>query len=203
MKIFISSILMLAICIAGAQFSYAQELPDAGDRTFEVTVAPFDGSPVSFGEFRLRSFQSTDSAFRLRADVDYESRRTGENQRRSRLMLEVAPGIEWHAFQYDRLSVYYGAELGLRYRTSRDQISADITNRNNNPAGFFGVDLNALAGLDLHFLQRLYTGVEVGYGIRFTNYLDQEINDQDVEVNRRDLDIGTFAQPRFRLGFRF
>ena len=189
--------------LSGVQHSHSQELPTADDRTFEITIAPFEGSPVSFNQFRLRSFQSTDTAWRLRADIDYESRRTGENQRRSRLDLEVAPGIEWHAFQLDRISAYYGAELGLRYRTSRDEISAEIVNRNNNPAGFFGVDLNALAGLDLHFLQRLYTGVEVGYGIRFTNYLDQQVNDQDVEVDRRDLDIRTMAQPRFRLGFRF
>ncbi len=203
MKTLLTSLLIICFWMSGVNFIQAQQLPAAGDRTFEIGITPLGNNPVNFDQFRLRSFQNSDTAYRLRVDIYYESERTGEHRRDSRFDIELAPGIEWHALQQDPLSVYYGAEVGLRYRTSRQQVSEDITNINTNPNGFFGVDVNALVGFDLHFLQYLYTGAEVGYGIRFTNYLDQEVNDQDVEVDARDFYLRRIAYPRIRLGMKF
>ncbi|MEX0686727.1 MAG: hypothetical protein WD267_03500 [Balneolales bacterium] len=181
----------------------AQNLPSEGDRTFEIMISPFSSSPISFNQFRLRQFRGSDSAYRLRGDIDYESNRLGENRKDSEFYIQLAPGIEWHAFQYDRLSMYYGGELDLSFNTSRNQINEDRTDKNINSTGFFGLGINGIIGLDIHFLQRLYTGLEVGYGLQMYNYLDGEVDGNTIENNMRDIYLGRFSSSRFRLGVRF
>ncbi|MEX1122264.1 MAG: hypothetical protein WED82_09035 [Balneolales bacterium] len=177
----------------------AQNLPSENDKTFEVMVSPFSSSPISFEQFRFRTFQSSDKAYRLRGDINYDSSRQSENQSDSEFEFTIAPGIEWHAFRYDRISLYYGGELMLNYETNRTQVSEDRTDKE----GSFGVGLNAIAGLDVHFLQRLYTGMEVGYGLQMRSFLDSEIAGNTVENDRREISLGTFYLPRFRFGVTF
>ena len=74
---------------------------------------------------------------------------------------------------------------------------------NVNGGEHFGIGINALAGLDIHFLQRLYTGLEVGYGFDVRSSLDEERNGNTIERDGRQVVLGSFFYPRFRLGIRF
>lgn len=196
-------LLITGLLSINANLATAQNLPSEGDKTFEVMISPFSSSPISFEQFRFRSFQGSDMTYRLRGNLRYDSDRSGEFSRESEFYLELAPGVEWHAFQYNRLSMYYGGELDLTYNTSRQQISEDRTDKNPNLTDYFGVGVNAIVGLDVHFLQRLYTGMEVGYGLQMRNYLDAEINGNTVENEGREISLGSFFYPRLRLGVTF
>lgn len=203
MKNFLLPALLLVFISLNTTHLSAQNLPSDNDKTFEVMVSPFSSSPIAFDQLRFRAFQSSDMAYRLRGNLGYDSSRAGENQRSSQFQIEVAPGVEWHAFQYNRISMYYGGELRLMYATTRNQVNEDRTDRNTNSSGFFGIGVNALVGLDVHFLQRLYTGMEVGYGLQMVNFLDAEVAGETVSNDRRDISLGTFYYPRLRLGVRF
>lgn len=194
--------LSLTFLLGDVNITSAQQIAESGDRTFEVGVTPFSSSPVSFNQLRLRSFQSDDTAYRIRGFVNYQSERQNEDRRDSRVDINAAPGMEWHFFNYENISLYYGAELPLSFRTSRS-FRGDETWRNTNPNGFFGIGVSALAGMDLHFLQRLYTGVEVNYGLNFRTYFDQEVGDQTQDVDANQLTLGPNAYPNFRFGIRF
>lgn len=198
---------LLAVCtllflLINFQNADAQNLPSSGDKTIELMIAPFSSSPISFNEFRFRMFRSQDMALRARGDIYYTSDRMDEDNKDTEFYIALAPGIEWHVLQDERYSVYYGAELELALRTSR-QHRGDETNKNMNGDDYFGFALNALAGIDFHFLERLYTGIELGYGLSFRSYRDAEVNGNVIENDASDFYLGRFASSRFRLGFRF
>lgn len=180
----------------------AQDVAGSGDRTFEIGVTPFSGNPISFNQFRLRTFPDDNTAYRVRGAITYQSDREDEDFRTSSFQLNVAPGIEQHFFSYNRISLYYGAELPISYRTTRRE-REDETDKNYDGEGFFGIGLNAITGMDMHFLQRLYTGIEVGYGLNYRSFLDAEIGGEDIDIDRSTFTLGTFAFPNFRLGIRF
>lgn len=199
LTIAVVTLLCLVVCNQNVE---AQMLPASEDRTFEITMSPFAANPVSFTEFKMRMFQSEDMALRVRADLNYSSNRVDEDERSSQFYIMVAPGVEYHTLQSERLSVYYGGELGLQFRTSRVHMD-DVTNKNVNNNDLFGIGVNAFAGLDIYFLERLYTGVEVGYGLTFISYLDAEINDNVMDDDRRDITLNRNLNPRFRFGIKF
>ena len=102
--------LLLAFCFN--EQADAQNLPGGGDRTFEITTSPFSENPVSFNEVRLRMFQSQDRALRIRGSINYLSERTSEEDRDSELRIALAPGMEWHVLQHERVSVF----MARKYR---------------------------------------------------------------------------------------
>ncbi len=197
--------LFMAFC--AAQHSYAQELPSSGTRTFEILVSPMANNPVTFNEVRVRTFRSHDSALRLRADIFYESERADETTRDTWFDISLAPGKEWHVMQSGRFSGFYGAEIPLRYATSRqhreDAQGNSFTNKNNQGGEHFGIGVSAFAGLDAHFLDMLYAGVEVHYMVLYRDYLDGEVNNTTFDNDARDLVFGSTPVGRFRLGIAF
>ncbi|MDI6401943.1 hypothetical protein QLX67_08050 [Balneolaceae bacterium ANBcel3] len=197
--------LMMILCCV--QHAGAQQLPTAGTKTFEITMSPMANVPVTFNEVRFRSFRSHDSALRLRTSLYYESDRFDENTRDTWFQMEIAPGKEWHFLQNERISAYYGAEIPIQYATSRqhreDAAGNTWTNKNNQGGEFFGIGLSAVAGLDVHFLDFLYGGVEVYYMLVFRSGLDGEVNNVTFDNDGRELVFGTAQLGRFRFGIKF
>jgi len=167
---FLACTLLLLLTTTHAQ---SQNLPEPGNWTFEIGLIPLGDQPVEFSHFRLRTFRSNDVAYRLGADFRMMSQELPNGDRETHIDFMVAPGIEKHFYQSDRISAYYGAEIGVRYRSADEQLDAA---------------LNAIAGVDIHFLSRLYTGVEIGYGFHFNN--------------DGDFGLGTLVFPAYRLGIR-
>jgi hypothetical protein len=166
-----TAILLLGLSTTPLQ---AQQLPDPGDWTFEIGIIPLGDQPIEFSHVRLRTFRSTDTAYRLGANFRLMSESLPNDERETNIEFMVAPGIERHFYQDDRISAYYGAEIGIRYASSNEELNAAF---------------NALAGVDVHFLDRLYSGIEIGYGLNFNN--------------DGDIYMGTLTFPAYRLGFRF
>ena len=184
------------------QTADAQSLPESGDKTFEITTSPFSASPISFNELRLRTFQSEDRALRLRGLIEYARDRFNEDNYDTEFFISLAPGMEWHSAQHERISLYYGAELPISYRTTREHRD-NVTNKNVSGGEFFGLGLNAIAGVDLHFLNSFYAGVEVRYGIQYRSGLDAEVSGETLQNDSSDFTFTNSAIPRFRLGVKF
>jgi hypothetical protein len=202
MKKILIAVIPLLLMLFTVQTADAQSLPEPGDRTFEITTAPFSNNPVSFNELRLRSFQSEDRALRIRGILEYARNRFNDENYDSEFFISLAPGLEWHLAQHERISLFYGAELPISYFTTREH-RGDVTNKNVSGGESFGIGLNALAGVDLHFLNSFYTGVEVRYGIRYRSGLDAEVNGETVDNDSSVFIFTNSALPRFRLGVKF
>lgn len=169
--LFLFPILLLAF----PDRAQAQVLPEPDSWTFEVGFNPMSDNPVVFERIRVRNFDEQQVAYRMGADIRILSSVQPDDTRHTDLRLAVAPGIEWHVIQYERISAYYGAEAVIRYAS---------------PDNRFGVDLNALAGVDVHFLERFYAGAEVGYGLH-------------TDWSGVDFLLTGFAFPGYRVGVVF
>ncbi|MEX0681549.1 MAG: hypothetical protein WD097_09220 [Balneolales bacterium] len=202
MKNYIITAFILVFALCTVKSADAQMLPSNGDRTFEITVSPFSSSPVSFSHLRIRTFNSQNTAMRMRAGLNYLNESQNEDNSNSRLSILLAPGMEWHPIQEGRLSIYYGVEVPISYVTTRENVDG-VKNVNNDGGEHFGLGLNSLLGFDIHFLERLYTGVEISYGLRYRSFLDAELNGNEIENNGSDISFSNSAISQFRLGFTF
>ncbi len=179
--------LMLIAVFAGvASFASAQFKPEAGQKTLEVNFAPLGGAPISINGIKLRMFNDATTAYRLGLNINYASSktRTGTTadgsvelyDKSSALGISLQPGIEKHMAGTNRLSPYMGAVLDIGFQSSTDvnefegatanQVE-ELTTKGTN--GFFRVGANAVAGADYYITNKIYMGVEVGYGLQLVN----------------------------------
>ncbi len=180
--------LMLIALFAGvASFANAQFKPEAGNKTLEVNFTPLGGSPISINGIRLRMFNDATTAYRLGVNINYASSKTrtgttadGSKElydKSSALGFSIQPGIEKHMGGTNRLSPYMGAILDLGLQTSKDIVESEsgttanqvetVTTTGTN--GFLRVGVNAVAGADYYISNKLYIGLEVGYGLQLVN----------------------------------
>ncbi len=179
--------LMLIAVFAGvATFASAQFKPEAGQKTLEVNFAPLGGAPISINGIKLRMFNDATTAYRLGLNINYASSktRTGTTadgsvelyDKASVLGISLQPGIEKHMAGTNRLSPYMGAVLDIGFQSSTDvsefegatvnQVE-ELTTKGTN--GFFRLGANVVAGADYYITNKIYMGVEVGYGLQLVN----------------------------------
>jgi hypothetical protein len=179
--------LMLIAVFAGvASFASAQFKPEAGQKTLEVNLVPFGGTPISINGIKARMFKDATTAYRLGVNLNFSSSkdRTGTTadgsvelyDKSSVFGLSLQPGIEKHMAGTGRLSPYMGAVLDLGFQTSTDVNEfeggtankvEELTTKGTN--GFLRIGANAVAGADYYITNKVYMGVEVGYGLQFVN----------------------------------
>lgn len=179
--------LMLIAVFAGvASFASAQFKPEAGQKTLEVNFAPLGGAPISINGIKLRMFNDATTAYRLGLNINYSSSktRTGTTadgsvelyDKASVLGISLQPGIEKHMAGTNRLSPYMGAVLDIGFQSSTDVNEfeggtankiEELTTKGTN--GFFRLGANAVAGADYYITNKIYMGVEVGYGLQLVN----------------------------------
>jgi hypothetical protein len=188
--------------------------PAAGDKTIEVQLIPFnDEAPIQISGFRLRSFSTESMAYRLTVNIGYSSETEDPDfqgpdadndgiqdfetvDKSSTFGIMIKPGFENHWAGTERLSPYWGAELGLGYfRESMTNesygdvnLGSDADNDldpTNDPSesqvyedeqseSSLVIQANFLLGVDYYFTQKMYLGTEVGFGLQYTNLGDIE-----------------------------
>lgn len=181
--------LMLIAVFAGvATIASAQFKPKGGEKTLEVNFAPLGGTPVSINGIRVRSFVDETTAYRLGLNINYSSSkdRNGTTADGSKEMYDkssilgitLQPGIEKHMAGTSRLSPYMGAILDIGFQSSKDVNEYEsgttannietITTKGTN--GFFRIGANVVAGADYYIANKVYMGVELGYGLQMVNF---------------------------------
>lgn len=179
--------LMLIAVFAGvASFASAQFKPEAGQKTLEVNFAPLGGAPISINGIKVRMFNDATTAYRLGLNINYASSKTrtgttadGSTElydKASALGISLQPGIEKHMAGTNRLSPYMGAVLDIGFQTSTDVTEFEGATANKveertikGTNGFFRLGANAVAGADYYITNKIYMGVEVGYGLQLRN----------------------------------
>ena len=234
-RLFTFTIPLIAIAILTHSVANAQDwAPDPGSRTLEVHVSPFSSSPVSFNHFSFQRYFDSNRSFRVRGDFNttfsstsYENVRDDdithtEDRESMEFDLTLRPGIFRHIFSDNRMIPYFGIELPVGFSLSqfeREQTDFHPTQdlyveRNRETVSHtYRVGLNIRSGLDFFILENLYTGIEVGYGIRFDYQTENRYSERiDTDGSTRDDESkSTNSQLRsslqnianFRLGFVF
>ena len=133
----------------------------------------------------------------------------------------IAPGLEYHLFSTEKLSIYVGAQLSADFRNAsyneeNDDNDVKITKKGANSNGdFSGFTLGAgiFTGIDYYVISnRLYIGAELGLG--YETFSSSEIvtkttngsgttTENKVKDYVRDSRLGFYCLPSVRLGWNF
>ena len=195
---------------------------DNGNYTIEMELAPLGSEPLKINSIRLRKFTSDNTALRLSTfiggkrtpsinsagDVDLKSVS-------SNVDFSIRPGIEKHFDGTSKLSPYIGTELFLGLGSTNqssesvwgsNQIMTTKTKSRTSSAG-----LNVVCGADYYFSDKIYIGIEMGYGFlrdgkgsnstKYTNPSDPSMTDLKTKGNSTNLNWGPNYQGTIRLGF--
>lgn len=219
--------MLIAVFAGVATFASAQFKPEAGQKTLEVNFTPLGGAPISINGIKLRMFNDATTAYRLGINLNYASSktRTGttadfstELYDKSTVMgISLQPGIEKHMGGTTRLSPYMGAILDLGFQSSTDVTEAENGTTPNQvdqttikgANGFFRIGLNAVAGADYYMTNKVYIGVEVGYGLQMVNMATITTEIDGAATNPKDqkpgstFNFGPNFNGAFRLGYAF
>jgi hypothetical protein len=195
---------------------------DNGNYTIEMELAPLGSEPLKINSIRLRKFTSDNTALRLSTFIG--GKRTPSinsaggvdlKSVSSNVDFSIRPGIEKHFDGTSKLSPYIGTELFLGLGSTNqssesvwgsNQIMTTKTKSRTSSAG-----LNVVCGADYYFSDKIYLGIEMGYGFlrdgkgsnstKYTNPSDPSMTDLKTKGNSTNLNWGPNYQGTIRLGF--
>ncbi len=190
----------------------------------EVNFNPFNGGNIiSINYLRARMFLNEGMALRLGLELNSFSETQNavfnpgttneiiEATKNSFFIFGLHGGLEFHLPGTDKLSPYYGGELGFSMKSA----STDITNQggvdkktlscsgiwsDNTNAGYTRFVLNVFVGTDYYVAKHLYLGAELGFGIQSTSYKDVTVISSLASVSTTSATPGSSS---FNLGANF
>ncbi len=157
---------------------------------------------------KYRKFSTSDRAFRLNAglmfvkqtDIIQEADPDNDipllKEFTTGYRISLMPGFEKHYHGGDNLSVYTGMQFLLAYGKYTQKTEVEdgdgvgrITkvNWDDDHKGALDIGAGFVTGVDYFIARNLYLGVEIGFGIRYSKFLDGKIVYEDGEEE-------TFAQ---------
>ena len=216
----------------GIQLSGDSYKPGSGDSSLELSFDPGAIFATGGDQFSLdnamikyRKFTSETSAFRLSANFSFGANVTITQQEDTKNNLEelkdkdsyfslsLRPGIEKHFSGTKKLSPYFGAEGIIGYASASMKSEYQDANQDieyvKTKGGAFTLGAGVFAGVDYYFVKNLYLGVEIGYGLSYTNqlktkYTDSGDNDNDDErKNGYEFGLNPSVTGNFRIGWTF
>jgi len=212
-------ILLSAIMIATNLFGQKQEQENV---TLELEFAPLGASPLKISSLRGRYFIDDIQAFRLSLYMGGKYTPTKEEEEGQPTLISkdktfdfvFRPGYEYHFEGTDKLSPYLGTEVYYALSTTNNSYQGAIGNEVQTTTTKFAkstLGLNILAGGDYYFTDKVYLGVELGFGltregrgktkVEYDNYPAGEDEPDDVVGNSTTLNWGPNYQATIRLGF--
>ncbi len=211
-----------------------------GNKSFEVNFDPGnifgsnsgDQFNLFDGGIKFRAFTSEKSAFRAGLDISFlnatdilqqEDITNGDEELKgtlSSLSIMLKPGYEKHFGDLARLSPYIGIQGLIGYSSSaateerQNATTVYLVTWRNDPVisgyGSIDVGVGVFAGVDYYFVKKLYLGIEIGYGVQYSNllktkYTNQNNSQSDYEEKNGSV-IGiapSLATGNLRLGWTF
>ncbi len=201
--------------------------PVANDFDVELMFVPFSNNPVQLDNFRGRYFFADDLALRIGVNVAVHAEKSEpvnetnsnvtDEEKMSSTQLGFLPGIEIHLGDFQRVSPYIGAEVGIVTKSARYEYTDNATSTtmeikgawsdNGSNRGFTSFRINAVTGVDYYFVRRMYLGAELGYGFSSTAWKKIEAtsgsNTITIENKSTSTDVGFGVISAIRLGYSF
>ena len=232
--IFMAAALLVGTVTVSAQDK--QYKPEAMDFSLEMNYAPGNfigisngssnafmgtmGSSFTLPEFGLkgRFFVTDRLAVKLNLGFNSDSNKTNnyvDNGDNSETVTEtkdasttfsIMPGIEYHLGNFNRVSPYVGAAIGISTGSDKD---TGATFESKSPV--FGLGINVSAGVDVYICQGLYAGVELGLGYGYekhgrgteTSIQGNTTTTADGDTETMTSNFGFYATPSLRIGWFF
>ena len=212
---------LFTLFIFTASLLFAQK-QDEGNITIEVEIAPLGAEPLSINSIRGRYFNNDNTALRLAFFLGGSSTPTTTEigditltSSSSNFDLTLRPGYEYHLDGTDKLSPYIGGEAYLGWSSTgtssespfnTNEIMTTITKQNSTTLG-----LNLLSGADFYFTDKMYIGLELGFGFlfegpgvsktKYKNPSDPSLEDTTTKGSSSSLNWGPNYQGTLRLGY--
>ena len=203
-------------------FNFLSQKQEQGNVTLELELSPLGSEPVKINSIRGRYFIKNNKALRMSVFLGGSSTPTNTEfgditltSNVSNVNFALRPGYEHHFNGTDRLSPFFGGEayIGLNSNSSSiesifntDEIMTTITKQSNSTYG-----INILAGCDYYFSNKIYIGVELGYGflyegagvtkIKYKNPSSSSLENSTTKGSSTSLDWGPNYQGTIRFGF--
>jgi hypothetical protein len=223
-------IILAATLLAASLTTFAQDetiKPTSGENTLELQFAPLGGSPFSMGGIRYRKFTSETMAFRATVFIGYTNTSTLKQEEdgdadliklkdaSSSFEIAIRPGVEFHLAGTSRLSPYYGAEIDIANKQTRDKTQTQNADKavdkavTRNADGFTRLGLNGIFGADYYLAPKVFIGAELGFGLAFTKDsktvgVPAEGDKVESKVgNEGTFNLGPNVLAQFRLGIVF
>ena len=205
---------------------YAQKF-ESGDKNLEMNFAPFGGSPISITGIKARMFNSESTALRLGVNISMANDKspTGTTadgsvtlfDKESTFNLNLRPGYEMHFEGTSRLSPYVGGEVDFALQTYKMDTEFEggtanevETGTSKGDNGYLRLGVNAIAGFDYYFADKLYIGSEIGFGFSMVSNSDIEkestvsgFTAPDPQEQGTTMNIGPNFIGAIRLGYCF
>ena len=217
-KIFI----LFAFFISIDAFAQKQE---EGNMTLELEFAPLGSEPLKINSLRTRYFYQENMALRLSVYAGGKRSSTNNVTPDSSAQLvnytgnfdfTFRPGIERHFDLAKNLSTYLGGEFFYGYnmnRTKNESLNSNnsiMTMKNITTKSSIG--LNVISGADFYFSDKIYLGIELGFGFLFdgkgktkTKYENQDgasgLQNSMTKGTTTNLNWGPNYQGTIRLGY--
>ncbi len=233
-------IISLFIVFGAVAFANAQDFKPSSGLSMEVNFVPANTtSPISINELKGKYFFNDKMALRIGLLLNMQNN-TWSNQYNvgttNPIVVEefknkyfgfgITPGIEIHVGDMEKLSPYFGAELGIRFDSRSATITNfggtvgnnwDISGSNINGTaalttpGATTISFNAVTGFDYYISKHLFMGVEIGLGFSSTSNKDVAITKTVSGVTTTTTDplgdkstfLGINFNPAIRLGWAF
>lgn len=222
---------MVLAAIFTTTFAFAQK-PAAGKWSTEVIFNPFPPA-ISLnninGGIKFRNFLKERTALRLGLNLGgstivqkfsnpVNDKEEGE-RKNTNFNIIFLPGLEFHLAGTEKLSPYFGFDLGAGYYTSNEKLT-DIDPANNYRKDYgretttnsLTYNLNLVVGADYYIAQNVFLGAEFGLRTSALQILDSKITYSGTAVtpfnqprSKVDSNIGisTLSVSGFRLGIVF
>jgi hypothetical protein len=205
--------------IAIAAFLTTASKAQEGNWAIDVTFVPsaiFDASSSTSKTFyidgiKARYFKSQNVAYRigvgmeLSGSKEYDNASSDDYTKTSSSDISIAPGIEKH-FGNEKVSVYLGGEIPIRFVSSRTEYSAGAGNTvttSKYKSGSTGFGINAVIGVDFYLFKNFYIGAELTPGFSYVKNKDTKLNGNVTTKGGHESSFGLSSSSGVRIGFRF
>jgi hypothetical protein len=214
---------LVAICVIS--FSVNGQKQEKGNATIELEFSPLGSEPLKINSLRTRYFVNQNLALRLnlyaggKRTTNHSTTPDSSEQltnRTGNFDFTLRPGLEYHFDIAPRLSPYLGGEVYFGYGINRSKSESLNSNNsimktiNSSMSSTFG--LNAITGTDFYFSEKIYVGVELGFGFLFEGkgktkikYENQEgtsgLQNSITKGNTTTLNWGPNYQGTIRIGY--
>lgn len=211
--------------------AFAQK-PTAGKWSTEVIFNPFSPA-ISLnninGGIKFRKFLKEKTALRLGVDAgggttvqkftnQLNDKEEGE-RKNSNYNIVFLPGLEFHTAGTEKLSPYFGFDLGAGFNTSTEKLT-DVDDGNRYRKDFgrertnnsINYNLNLVVGADYYIAQNVFLGAEFGFRTSVLQVLDSKTTYSGTAVTpynpprstvNTNYGINAFAVSGLRLGILF
>ncbi len=171
-----------------------------------------------------RYFLSDNLAVRVGLDFNFESTTNHDFtdpgvspevetiEKNSLFTFGIIPGIEYHFGNWEKTSLYCGAEIGIAMasaKRSEDDGTDKTETKGASTLGNsgFGFAFNVFTGFDYYFTKNLFVGAELGLGLNTLSTGTVETTFNGVTVEDKDysssFNFGFYCEPAIRLGWKF